>query len=117
MESFELNLTEIVPGIPVAVFKGYLAAEGGAKLMETVEPLLQSGKVKVVLDFKDCKVISSPGIAALIDLVMLINDDFKGKCIISGLDNSKTMFLKMTGVLPLAETSASAEEASNALKT
>lgn len=116
MDAFELKIHEIVSGIPVVVFNGYMAGEGGARLQEMIEPLLQTGKVKIVIDLKDCKVISSPGIAALIDLVMLINDDFKGKCILAGLDNSKLMFLKMTGVIPLAETASTAEEGSNSLK-
>ncbi|MFZ2959363.1 MAG: STAS domain-containing protein [Candidatus Ozemobacteraceae bacterium] len=113
MESFYISVKEVVPGIPVVVFNGYLAKQGGEKLQETLVPLLKSGKVNIVIDLAECKAISSPGIAALMEILMIITDDYKGKMVLSGLDNSKIMFLKMTGLLPLAQTASNVEDAYN----
>lgn len=110
MEVFDTKVQEI-DGVPVIVFSGYLAKEGGEKLHALADPLLKARKVGIVIDMKDCKVLSSPGIAALMDLLMIITDDYRGKLVLAGLDNSKIMFLKMTGVLPLAQTAATAAEA------
>jgi len=109
MESFEVSLQEGGAGVPSVRFTGYLGKEGGEKLLATIVPILKSGKTGIVIDLVDCKVISSPGIAALWDILMIVTDDYKGKVVLSGLDKSKTMFLKIAGVLPLAQTAETVE--------
>lgn len=116
MEAFELKETEIVKGVPVIVFTGYLAKDGGLKLREVMEKLLRAGKLGIVIDLSRCSVISSPGIAILTDLVMQVHDDYKGRCVLAGLDDSKIVFLKMTGIIPLAELAPNAKIASESLK-
>ena len=116
MESFEISVKEIVPGIPVVGFKCYLAGNGGEKLKETIVPMLKSGKINIVINLAECKTISSVGIAALLEILMLILDDFKGEMVLTGLDKSKTVFLEMTGILPLAPTAANVEDACKMLE-
>ncbi|MBF0546055.1 MAG: hypothetical protein HQM08_16545 [Candidatus Riflebacteria bacterium] len=98
-------------GFPVICFEGYCAAEGGKSLLKKVHEVLQSKRNRIIIDFVKCTIINSPGMASLLDTTMLIVEDFKGKCVLIGMDNSKKQFLQMTGVLPLAATAETIEEA------
>ncbi|MBF0544137.1 MAG: STAS domain-containing protein [Candidatus Riflebacteria bacterium] len=110
MDTFSI-LEKEEDGIAVIVFDGYCAKEGGAALQKHTQGILHTEKNEIIIDFTNCSVISSPGMAALLEIVMEVVDDSKGKLYLIGLDKSKKQFLQMTGVLPFAETAASIGEA------
>lgn len=90
---------------------GYFAKEGGAMLRRQVMEILERRPGSFVFDFRGCSLISSPGAAALLDLSLIIVDDYQQRLVISGLDRSKTEFLDITGVIPVAEVAKTREEA------
>ncbi|MBF0406900.1 MAG: STAS domain-containing protein [Candidatus Riflebacteria bacterium] len=116
MDSFKIAESEL-NGISILTFDGYCAKEGGAALKDKTHEILQKEKCRIILDFTKCSIISSPGIAAILEVVMEVIDDCKGELCIVGLDKSKKHFLQMTGVIPLAKTAATVEEACVLVKT
>jgi len=89
-------------GIPVVAVTGYLAKEGGVLLKDCVYKLLAAGKIRILVDFSACSVISSPGVSAVLDIVCRTHEDHNGTCVLVGLDGTKKRFLTMMGVLPMA---------------
>jgi len=110
MEHFEIVIVEN-GNITVFTVKGYFEEKAGKELAKEADRYLQQGRFILIIDFAECLVISSPGIAALIDLALLVIDDYKGRVILSGLDRLKTSVLSMSGVIPLAEVAPSIEDA------
>ncbi len=111
MEPFAVSSQEGKAGIPVIAITGYFSKEGGEAVEAKINASLDGGRKKIVLDMSGCTVINSPGIAKLMEMAMKVIDDFQGALILVGLDNSKKQFLGMTGVLPLAGTAATLDEA------
>lgn len=92
---------------------GYLELDGGAEIKNAIEAALQNGILKFVVDFSKTELISSPGVAALLDLASRIVDDFNGTLSTFGLDKHHNAVLEMAGFFFLAiqakdETSAMA---------
>jgi len=115
MEAFEI-ITKDLGGVPVLVVKGYCNGEAGEKLLSEVDLLASQKKTSVVIDFSECKVINSPGVAALMDLTLKVLDDFKGKLVVTGLDNLKKSVLSMARIIPMAGVAATVQEAAQQLK-
>ena len=111
MASYEISIQKDQSPGTVIRLTGYLAKEGGEDLLRTAEMLLQAGRTRLILDLSGCSIITSPAVALLIDLAIKVSDDFGGTLALSGLDSSKTTFLTMTGMLPLALNTATVEEA------
>ncbi|MBF0410367.1 MAG: STAS domain-containing protein [Candidatus Riflebacteria bacterium] len=98
-------------GFPVISFSGYFAGEAGQVVNKAVQTILRvKKKNRIIFDLSGCTIISSPGIAALSDMVMTVTEDYKGKVYLIGLDKSKKMLFQMTGVLENAEIANSLEE-------
>ena len=116
MDAFEVGQTVVDTDIPVISLKGYFSGEGGQAVAREVDAALNLGRKRILIDLVGCTVINSPGIAVLMDLAMKIVDDFQGRLILVGLDNSKKQFLTMTGVLPLAGTAATVDEGCRAAR-
>ncbi len=81
---------------------GYLEGEGGKELKAHFDKCLQDGILKFVLDFSGTELISSPGVAALLDIASRIVDDFNGKLATYGLDKHHNSVLEMAGFFFLA---------------
>ncbi|MBF0498496.1 MAG: hypothetical protein HQM09_00050 [Candidatus Riflebacteria bacterium] len=110
MQSFEIKTVEL-DGIPVFVIKGYFEEKAGEKLAQEADRYLQQGRIILIIDFGECLVINSLGVASMLDLTLRVVDDFKGRVFFSRLDQLKTSVLKMAGAIPLAEPCASNEDA------
>ncbi len=102
MEPFEIKPEE-VSGIPVIRVSGFFNDRAGDQLNAIAQEILRKGKNKIVLDFSATKVINSPGTSLLTELVWVVNDDFKGKILLSGLDKLKLNVFKTVGIIPPAE--------------
>ena len=101
MSAFEMEVQEC-DGFPVVIVKGYFNAEAGEKIMPVIDGLLQQGKRGIIIDITPCKVVNSQGISSLIDLVIKVQEDFRGKLVLAGLDQLKKNVFTTAGLLPLA---------------
>ncbi|MBF0407199.1 MAG: STAS domain-containing protein [Candidatus Riflebacteria bacterium] len=115
MDNFKISFSDCF-GFPVISFEGYCSNDGGKALSNKVREILKQSKNRIVLDFSRCTIISSPGMAALLDTAMEIVEDFQGKCCIAGLDQPKKQFLQMAGIIPILDTAETIEEACKQVK-
>lgn len=86
----------------VLALKGYLEGIGGATMKDHVESSLQQGIVRYVIDFSGIELISSPGVAALLDVASRVIDDNDGHISVYGLDKHHSAVLEMSGFFYLA---------------
>jgi len=82
--------------------QGYLEGTGGATLKNDVELSLQQGVIRYVIDFSGIELISSPGVAALLDTASRVIDDHDGRLAVFGLDKHHSVVLEMSGFFFLA---------------
>ncbi len=101
MDAFSIRIESHDP-VTIIRIQGYLALEAGQELHERLFDLLKQGKLRFLLDFSECKLISSPGVVSLLELVIKVTDDFRARIAISGLDDLKTKVFKMAGVSNIA---------------
>jgi anti-anti-sigma factor len=81
---------------------GYFSADTGKELAQKVEESLRNGRLKFVFDFADCTSVNSPGAAAVLDIVLRIHDDFRGRVFITSLRSLMQNLFEMVGIFPLA---------------
>lgn len=98
-------------GPDVFRLSGYLEDTGGASLKEAMGSRLDDGQTLYVYDFQGVELISSPGVAALLDIVSQVVDDYGGKVAMFGLDSHHLAVLEMSGMFFLAEHVANEEDA------
>jgi anti-anti-sigma regulatory factor len=115
MNNFVVHSAELSPSVAVIHIEGFFSGSAGESLAGTARALLTKGFTKLILEFSLCKIITSPGLAHLLQILMEAIDDFKGEIIFSGLDRQKTLLMDMTGILPMADTAANLEEAKKKL--
>jgi anti-anti-sigma regulatory factor len=73
------------PRLLIVLVKGYCTPALIQDLQTAMEPHLQQEKNQVILDFSACSIINSPGISSLLELLLIIREDFFGKVFFSGL--------------------------------
>ncbi|MBF0499054.1 MAG: STAS domain-containing protein [Candidatus Riflebacteria bacterium] len=116
MESFEIKFDESL-AYPVFHVKGYYSDHTGAQVAEKANQLLRGGKVRLIIDFTECFSINSPGIASLMDLGLIVTDDFKGRLILTGLNTLCLKVLNIAGIIPFIESTPTIPEAIKQLET
>jgi len=94
---------------------GYLDDKGGAAVRKAVEEAFLKGFQKIVLNFTGSPVISSPGIAQLLELAEIIVDERKGKLSYVGLNELTMGVFKMVGLLNSGKACPSEAEAIKSL--
>ena len=99
MNSFSLEASSI-QGFPVIRLAGYLAADSREPFFALVEERLEQGEIRMVFDFSGCTLINSPGVVVLMDLAYRVVEDFKGRLVLTGLDELKMRVLKIAGMFP-----------------
>jgi len=114
-EQFEL-ITDFSQQFPIIIIKGYLARDAGDKLIAQVEKLAGEQMSNFIFDLSQCKVISSPGVAAIMSITFKVLDDYQGKVVLLGLDQFKIQVLKMSRVIPMAHSVDTLQEALDFLK-
>lgn len=90
--------------------KGYLEDQGGVSLKAHIEEVLSQGIVNFAFDFSQIELISSPGVAALLDVSTVIVDDYAGQIVCWGLDNHHSTVLEMSGFFFMAHQASSEQE-------
>ena len=108
-------IPETKGNITVLRVSGYLENIGGSELKAHVEKCLDDGCTLFVFDFRSIELISSPGVAALLDMVSGIVDDYAGRVSVFGLDAHHLAVLEMSGFFFLAEQAADEAAAMAAL--
>ncbi len=102
MENFSINIQES-DDLVVFYVKGYYNDEAGEKVNESAGNFFSKGKKILIVDFSECVVINSLGVASLMGLAIRVTDEFQAKLVFSGLDTFKNQVLMVSGVLPLVE--------------
>ena len=97
--------------IEVLRLKGYLEDTGGSSLKAQVEEALAQGRVNFALDFSRIELISSPGVAALLDIITIVVDDYAGQIACWGLDNHHSTVLEMSGFFFMVNQVAAEDQA------
>lgn len=102
MESCDLRQEE-KDGISFVSIIGYFSDVPAASLKTIVRQALKQGKFLWVLDFSRCEIMTSPGVASLMEIGLVISDDFQGKLVLCGLDPFKQSVLNLAGVDQVVE--------------
>ena len=89
-------------GITTISFTGYFSPEDEESLREQMQKALRTKGKKCILNFTDCKVFCSPGVALVLDLVAHVRENLGGKTILVGLDSIKRKIFDMAGILQIA---------------
>lgn len=102
--------TETKDQVEVIRLKGYLEDTGGTMLKQTTQNALDAGFSLFALDCSEIELISSPGVAALLDIAGLVVDDFAGLLSVWGLDKHHSTVLEMSGFFFMAHQSPGEQE-------
>lgn len=90
---------------------GYLEEVGGVALKNHIQKSLSCGTTLFGLDCSGIELISSPGIAAMLDISGDIVDNYAGIVTIWGLDKHHKATLEMSGLFFMANLVADLNEA------
>jgi anti-anti-sigma regulatory factor len=102
--------SETVGAVEILFLEGYLEDSGGTQLKDLIEEHLNAGKSNFAFDFSEIKLISSPGVAALLDVSSIIVDDYAGQVAVWGLDKHHSVVLEMSGFFFIANQVADRQE-------
>lgn len=102
--------TEAKDQVEIIRLKGYLEDTGGTLLKQTVQAGLDAGFSLFALDCTEVELISSPGVAAMLDIAGLIADDFAGLISVWGLDKHHSTVLEMSGFFFMAHQATNEQE-------
>lgn len=116
MENFEITHRE-QDSVAIFTITGYFTQPTGEQLRLKVDELLSRDKAEMIIEFSKVLVINSPGVAGLLDLVLHILDDLEGAVYLVGLDRLKSQVLTMAGIIPLATSFETIDEAMRAAKS
>jgi anti-anti-sigma factor len=107
---------QTVDQIAVVEITGYFGETGATLLLPELNAVLPKLN-KVILDFSPCNLISSPGVAAVMEAMVRVNEDFQGTLVLCGLDGVKERLFTMAGIIPIIPSHPTREEALASLKT
>lgn len=86
---------QLANGCLHSTLEEYLEQEGGTAFLKSLKEALNQGIRQFVWDFQKLSLISSPGLAHLIDAVGLITEEFDGKIAVYGLLQHHMAVLEM----------------------
>ena len=105
--SDEFELVSAPDKLAVSVkLKGYATENQFEAVQTNLLPFLQEGKNRILLDFSDCTLINSPGLSALIELILTVKEDYFGRLMVSGLPPLFEDVFSIAGLLDMVERSA-----------
>ena len=102
--------------VEILRLKGYLEDTGGTTLKTHVQKCLDAGRCRFAIDFSSIELISSPGVAALLDISGMVVDDFAGQIVTWGLDKHHSVVLEMSGLFFMAQQVSGEAEAITTLE-
>lgn len=110
--AFAINIKE---EFPIVSFHNYCTNETLAGLAKKVCDLCDEDRNHLIFDFSKCQLVNSLGLAALLEVLMMVQD-YEGKVAITGLDATKQKFFSLTGVFTIAQVAGDLNEAQQLLK-
>ena len=102
---------EEINGILLITPHEYFDDEMARSLQQDLKPHLQSGRNRLVLDLGQSALVSSPGVAYILDLAIKVREDYRGCLVLCGLTPLMLEVFSMVGVTLTAETASNREEA------
>ncbi|MBF0408192.1 MAG: STAS domain-containing protein [Candidatus Riflebacteria bacterium] len=99
MSNFEL-LSEMKDGIQILKLSGYLGPTDVKNFESEVMTMLREKKNYIIMDFSNCSIVTSPGIAKILELSTKIEEVFFGRLAFTGLDKLKIRTFTIAGLLP-----------------
>jgi anti-anti-sigma factor len=97
--------------IAVAFLEGFLDESAGQELITAIQAKIDAKFTRFVFDFQKVRNISSPAVAAILDLAEKITDTLSGKLLISGLSELNLKIFEMVGVFLYADACPTTQEA------
>ena len=110
MDTLTLETSENT-GVLIVHIVGYVSMENVGKIHDAVEEFLGRGGRGIVLDFRECNVINSPGTAAIMNLAMRVTEDFQGNLVVLVLDPVKISVFELAGIFLSARKAGTLEDA------
>jgi anti-anti-sigma regulatory factor len=107
---------ESIGNIRLIRLKGYLEDTGSVSLKAYIQECLDANISLFAFDFSEIDLISSPGVAALLDIGGIVVDDFAGNIAAWGIDKHHSAILEMSGLFFLLNLVSNEEEAITWLK-
>lgn len=103
--------------VVIVSFRGNCNAEGLETLSGDIEQYCEKGLSKYVFDFSECKLLNSPAMGELLDALLIVDRDYEGHIIVSGLDSLKNTLFSVCGIIPLAQKADNIKSAIETLKS
>ncbi len=109
-EDFSVRI-EVRGKVAVVYTQGPLTEDAGSKLSTVVQQKIDEGFVRFIFDFGHALTISSPTVAAILDLAERIVDGKGGRLVVSGLTDLNMKVFEMVGIFLYAESCPTTQEA------
>lgn len=114
VEKFRLSSRREADVVIISIF-GYVEGSGGSELKQFCDKALEEGVRHFIIDFRGTELISSPGVAALLDVSNHAVDDFDSRMVCYGLDQHHNAVLEMSGFFFLVQQAADEKTALQAV--
>ena len=114
MKPYTLETAAFPHGKLISI-KGYVNKEAAEELSATVIGQLKSGIKKLCIDLSECTTVNSPGIGCLLELTLVVSQDFHGTLVFTGMRPLIREFFDVTGIFENSREAASKEEAATLL--
>lgn len=100
---------------PIFSLTGYCTDESMAPLKDNLKALHEKGNQKYIFDFADCMIVNSLGMADLLDAILIIDQDYSGFSVLTGLDAMKETLFTVSGIIPISLVAKDIAEATRLL--
>jgi anti-anti-sigma factor len=97
--------------LPIIKATGYFNDETGNRLNEIADELLEKGNSNIIIDFENCELMNSLGIAALLEMTLKTKEDYQGKVVFANPSQLLIEVFELAFLLPDNEVAESIEEA------
>lgn len=102
---------QMLQNVPVFVPPSYFDDKVGAQVKQAAAELFQKGHSRFIVDLRQCKIINSRGLASMLDLAMKCTDDYRGKLVVTGIDQTKQNLFELIGLDTIITPAPTLEEA------
>jgi anti-anti-sigma regulatory factor len=86
-------------GVIIVIAPNYFNEACALKINRASDTFLPQGKHRVVIDFSNCELINSPGVAGMLDFMLKVVEDYRGLLIFCGLNNLLTEVFELASIL------------------
>lgn len=105
--AFEIS-TELA--FPVVYLQHYCNDETMVGLGDAVCKLCDQDKNRIIFDLARCELINSLGLGELLDVILIVTQDYEGAVVVTGISSLQLKLFRLTGVFPIAHSAANMQE-------